>query len=314
MRDHIASFGGDPDNVTLFGESAGGTSVAMLLRSPLAAGLFRRAIVQSGHDELARKLELTQSVTTLFAARLGVAPTLAALQAVPAQQLLRAQGSLFRGTPRPDVRDERGLDPAHGRALFLPSTGDDVLPDAVGTPTPHAHAVDLLLGTTREEANLAFGAEQFARFDAAAAVAELATTWPDAEACLARYGLHDAHVTPAQALTAAYTDLVFRLPSRRMALRHPGRAFVYEFTWRAPVHGAAHALELPFVFGTTRACSGLVGEAAPASLTEAMHGAWVAFATHGDPGWPLYAPGRAAMHFDVVSQVREDTVTPAAAA
>jgi para-nitrobenzyl esterase len=306
VRDHIAGFGGNPDNVTLFGESAGGTSAAFLLHSPLATGLFRRAIVQSGHDEMGRPLALTEKLTKALAARLGISPTTAAFRAVPIPTLLRAQGALLRNEP-PDLRDENGVDPGHRRALFLPTTADDVLPDPIGAPSTHSRDVALLIGTTLEEANLGFGAEEFAGFDAKDAVAELGATWPEAEALLARHGLHDPSVTPAQALTAAYTDLMFRAPSRRTARRHAGPTYVYEFAWRSPNHGAAHGLDVPFVFDTTQACRGLLGDAPPGALTRAMHQAWLAFATRGNPGWPQYDDGRKAMRFDAESHLCEDS-------
>jgi para-nitrobenzyl esterase len=306
VRDNVAGFGGNPDNVTVFGESAGGTSVAFLLRSPLAAGLFQRAIVQSGHDEMARSVELTGKLTAALADRLDTSPTTDAFRAVSGVDLLRAQAMLLRSAP-PDLRDDHGVDPGHGRALFLPTTGDDVLPEPVGVPSTHACEVDLLIGTTLEEANLGFGAEAFAAFDVPQAVAELAATCPNAEALLERHGLGGPAVSPGQALTATYTDLMFRSPSRRTARRHPGTTHVYEFAWPSPLYGAAHGLDVPFVFDTTQACSALIGETAPHALTQAMHQAWLDFATHGDPGWPAYDDARMAMRFDANSYLCEDT-------
>lgn len=299
VRENVAAFGGDPDNVTLFGESAGGTSVALLLRSPGSVGLFRRAIVQSGHDEMARPLALTEKLTKALAARLGVAATVDVFRSLPAAEVLRGQGALLRGPARPDLRDAQGVDAGHGRALFLPTTGDDVLPEAAAASLD----VELLIGTTLEEANLGFGAEAFPGLDARAAIAELATTYPHAEALLSQHGLNDPAVTPARALTAAYTELMFRAPSRRTAARHRGPTFVYDFAWRSPRYGAAHGLDVPFVFDTTRCCQALLGDEAPATLTRAMHKAWLDFATHGNPGWPAFHDAGGVMRFDTHSRL-----------
>jgi para-nitrobenzyl esterase len=100
---------------------------------------------------------------------------------------------------------------------------------------------------------------------------------------------------------------MFRSPSRRAARRHPGPTYVYEFAWRSPLHGAAHGLDVPFVFDTTQACRGLIGDDAPGALTQAMHQAWLDFATHGDPGWPTYDDARKAMRFDASAHLCEDT-------
>ena len=128
VRDDITGFGGDPDNVTLLGESAGGTSVALLLHSPVAAGLFRRAIVQSGHDEMARRLEITEQLTQEVARQLGIPATAEAFRAVPAADLLPAQAALLRNNTRPDL-PRRGRCRSGPRLCTIPpTTGDDILP------------------------------------------------------------------------------------------------------------------------------------------------------------------------------------------
>jgi carboxylesterase type B len=119
---------------------------------------------------------------------------------------------------------------------------------------------------------------------------------------------------PAAVLAAVETDWWCRLPALRLAEAHamaPGRTYMYEFAWPAPGAGACHALEIGFVFDTLdRGPCQMLGPmlaGAPQALADAMHGAWIAFATTGDPGWPRYTPERrATMRFDTVSRVVDD--------
>jgi carboxylesterase type B len=119
---------------------------------------------------------------------------------------------------------------------------------------------------------------------------------------------------PGQILAAIETDWWCRIPALRLAEAHaPARSgtFMYEFAWAAPGVGACHALEIGFVFdtldlGPNQMLGPMLG-GAPQALADAMHGAWVAFAKTGDPGWARYDPvRRATMRFDTVSRVVED--------
>lgn len=115
---------------------------------------------------------------------------------------------------------------------------------------------------------------------------------------------------------AVVTDWFFRIPAIRLAEAHAagrGATYLYEMTWRSPQFGgrlgSCHALEIPFVFDNLDQEENrpLVGENPPQQLADAMHKAWVSFATHGDPGWPRYDPARrATMRFDAQSEVVDD--------
>ena len=196
-----------------------------------------------------------------------------------------------------DMREANGLDPAFGLSKFLPIIGDDVIPvstDAAIAAGAGAE-VELLIGSNREEMNIYFVPPGICDLDdAMMARLLLGQVYPRAEEALLAYGLGKGE-KPGMVLTAAMSDLVFRQPVRDFALAHRGRTHVYEFGWRSPAFqgrlGACHALELPFVFDTLSACSGLqglVGETAPKELATHVHSLWAGFARDGRLPWPEF--------------------------
>jgi para-nitrobenzyl esterase len=156
VKDHIALFGGDPDNVTIFGESAGAVSVGCLVASPLARRLFRRAIMQSGHAIIRRSIPVAQRVVRRLAKYLGIRPDADGFRSVDHDTALGAQERIARPFARIDLRDEQGIDSSFGISRFFPVYGNDVLPD----PPERALAkgagadVELLIGTNAEEMNI----------------------------------------------------------------------------------------------------------------------------------------------------------------
>ncbi len=287
VRENIAAFGGDPANVTLFGESAGAISVACLLGSPRSAGLFRRAIVQSGHANMVRGRAELDRVTKAVADGLGVEPTAEAFRALTTEQLLDAQDALLKPGGGPDLRGEDGLDHGFGLSPFLPLVGDDVLPEHPGEAIRNGAGagVDLIAGTCREEMLLYFGPTGLLDvLTDEQAVAMLSASHPDAANVLKSHGLGDGRKA-GEVFVEAMTDLVFRDGVKELVEHHQGRSFRYEFEWRAPKLGACHGMELPFVFDSLAASAGLVGDHPPAELAREVNAAWTRFAATGDPGW-----------------------------
>ncbi|MEV7927216.1 carboxylesterase family protein [Kitasatospora sp. NPDC088779] len=296
VRGSVAAFGGDPGNVTVFGQSAGATLVGALLATPAAAGLFRRAIVQSGNGCGAFTPEQAQRVTAAVAAALGVEPTVEAFALVPDERFVAVLPALA-GL---DLRTDAASDPLAGLSPFslvLPAQPADALADGP------AADVDLLIGTNTEEGHLYVvpqgGLESTTDADVLAVAARVHA---DPEAALAAHRAARPGATPGELRSAVLGRALFEAGTARLAQAHArisgGRTHRYSFGYRSTALGgrlgAAHTVELPFVFDVAdepwlHGDTGLLGpEPAPAGLAARVHGAWVAFAGTGDPGWAAY--------------------------
>lgn len=315
VRENIEAFGGDPQNVCLFGESAGALSIGTLLAMPAAKGLFRRAILQSGASHWVLSVDDARRIGEDLASRLAVPPTREAIAEVPMERLLAATVELRDDLAAHPDPAHWGQDVVNTMLPWQPVVDGRALPerpiDAVAGGA--SSDVDLLIGTNTDE-NRLFLMGMIDQIPEPA-LAALAAGYGLPECAIDVYRASRPRAAPGDLMAAIQTDWCWRIPAIRLAEARrgaPGATFMYEFCWRSPQFGGAlgacHALEIGFVFDTLGASTeGLAGPNPPQELADRMHAAWVAFASDGAPGWPQYKlPERATMRFDAASEVMYD--------
>ena len=315
IRANIARFGGDPNNVTIFGESAGAISVSSLLATPRAQGLFHNAIVMSGGANLVRTPETSRAVTRSFF-KLARVDTVSQLQALPTKTLLSLQQRFLN-------QNEFG-----GDLVFGPVVDGLSLPEHPlhAVRAGRARRISLLTGTTMDEARLwalyvpllrwsrPRGLENVLRHTVGERWREVISTYERAR----------PNERPGNLAMAINGDLLFRMPAIRLAeaqaVHRPHDTRMYLFSWRTPTHGgrlgAPHAVDLPFIFGNLeqRGVQRYIGSGSERlDLSRRIQDAWIAFARGGDPNhaglphWPAYHPNtRATMVFDNTTRLEND--------
>lgn len=302
---NIGAFGGDPDKITVAGQSAGGSAVWTLMNTPSARPLFRAGISESGALTVPGDAASAAATAVEFTRATGVPATVAALQDLSREQLQALQDKL----PRPGQ-------PGAGNGMALAPIADGVLiPEsaAAALDSGHSAGVPLLIGFTRDEFNA-----MSSMITDAQAPRMLAAMGVDA-ATENAYRAAYPGLSHTQLVAQINSDMLLRGPSYHVAEEHARRGrptWLYEFTRPSTAPGpylgtASHCLEIPFAYDLLQApnVTAVEGDNPPPQLAAAMHTAWVDFIKNGDPGanWPRYTlDRRETMIWDNTSHVAAD--------
>jgi len=325
IKANIERFGGDPDNVTIFGESGGGAKVSLLLAMPAAQGLFHKAIIQSGAALNAAPRAYAQALGDALLDELGIIPgDVEALAALSSDTIFKAQQAAMQRVEKLAIKDGFLVDG------FVPSIDGVQLPRAPFVPDAAdiSRNIPLLIGTNKDENTLflagipGFGEQSDADFEVAMHAFHPFHASRLITALRAAYpGYSPAHLISAAASMRMFWRDTLTLAERKH--RQSGASvYMYLLTFETPINGgifkSTHALDLSLVFGTyddDDSIRRFVGPADNAARVSAqMQPAWIAFATTGNPNtpgtlphWPVYDTAqRPVMVFDIDSYVEHD--------
>jgi para-nitrobenzyl esterase len=322
LRDNIAGFGGDPGNVTVFGQSGGGAKIATLMAMPAARGLFHKAWTMSGQQVTAAGPRAATQRARLFLQTLGLDPAapeaVARLRALPVEALLEAT----------TVRDFSRVEDA--RLYFGPVMDGEVLPRHPFWPDAPAQsaAIPMVVGNTRDETRAFLGNDP----------QNFSLTWETLPERLEKQQFVDIRVdlvvaeyrrlypqyTPSEVFFAATTagrswrGAVEELEARARQPAGAAPTWAYQLDWGSPLDGgrlrAFHTLDIPLVFDNVRQPGSRTGEGADAqAMADAMSGALLGLARHGDPNhagiarWEPYTMARRqTLLFDLPTALADD--------
>ena len=318
VRDNIVQFGGDPDNVMIFGESGGGAKVCSLLAMPAAKGLFHRAAIQSGSWLRVTPREEANELARTLLNELGIhANNIDNLQKVPVAEILAASAGAMNVVPG-----------RHGevRLGFSPVLDGKIIPSHPFDPvaTPISADIPLMVGCTQHESTLFYLPDEAAyKLDDAGLRTRIIEMLGDTD------GKRAIDIYKAAHPNAGASEVFFLITSDRLMRRdvitlaerkvEQGRApvYMYYFTWRSPAQGgrlgATHTVEIPFVFDNTHIPTVMTKAPTAKALAAKTSEAWIAFARSGDPNhaglpnWPVYdSDRRATMVFNNTCEVISD--------
>jgi para-nitrobenzyl esterase len=302
IRENIAAFGGNPENVTLFGESAGAMSIACLMAMPKAKGLFHKAISQSGAADKARPLSEGLKHSEAFLYYLALKPEdIQKLKALTEKELLSAQQKME----------------SHSKALTVttPIVDKNILPISPlkAVQSGSSTSIPILAGTNQDEWRL-FTPKlpNFHKMDTSELISRCSELVPSTrvqrliEAYRAAREKQNLTANPFDLFIAIKSDHEFRIPTLQLAeaqMRNNPAVYCYLFNWKSPfmngAFGSCHSLEIGFVLGTYKSNRDFYGSGPLADrLSNAMQDTWAAFAKTGNPccenhvNWPAYGSQR----------------------